>query len=97
MKKTSATFGLRLRIMRHMIAAPTRFPDQSTNPRYWNRWSFEWEGEKIFVFHQRWCRGRRHGQTNYVRVTKNHDRILLRELCRLADWLTDERAKTLPP
>jgi hypothetical protein len=97
MKETNNTFRLRLRVMQHMMAAPSRFPDRSTNPRYWNKWEFEWDGGTVQVFHQRWCRGRRHGQTNYIRVTKNHERLLVRSLRKLADWLTDERAKNLPP
>lgn len=76
-------------VVRSIFAAPSRFPDKTTNPRYWNSWEFEWNGGAVRVFHQRWCRGKLRGRTSYIRVTKNHERLLVRDLRKLDDWLTD--------
>ena len=80
---------LRHRILNHIFSRPAVFKDLSTCPAYWNLWSFTWDGKPVRIFLQRWCKGRRKGQTNYIKVTVDGRQLLVKDLRTLADWLTD--------
>ena len=92
MKRNNRTFELRQRIVNNLAVMRGKFEDRSTCPLYFNSWIFDWQGKPVYVCIQRYVRSRKRLQINYIKVEWAGQRMLLSNLFKLANYLTDMRS-----
>lgn len=63
------TLKIKLDLFRFVLAK-VKHRDESTNRRFYNLINFEWDGCPFEIYLQRWCRGIKRGQVNFVKVRR---------------------------